>query len=204
MKIALFGATGTIGTRIAREALSRGHHITALSRRGSEGGVDGVEGRVGDLADPASVEEAAAAHDVVVSATGPSRTGDSHEPWLAATQNLIDHAGTTRVVFVGGAGSLVLPDGIRLLDSDGFPAEYLAEARSGAAALELFRDARDDLDWTFFSPAPVIAPGERTGHYTLGLDSPAGEQISAEDYAVALVDELEQPRHRRQRFTAAA
>src|SRR5690349_22200435 len=89
MKIALFGATGTIGTRIAREALSRGHHVTGLSRRGSEGGIDGVEGRVGDLADPASVEEAAAAHDVVVSATGPSRTGDSHEPWLAATQNLI-------------------------------------------------------------------------------------------------------------------
>ena len=203
MKIALFGATGTIGTRIAREAVSRGHQVTALSRSGADTGIDGVESVRGDLGDAASVTEAASAHDVIVSATGPSRTGESHEPWLAATQNLIDHAGDTRVVFVGGAGSLLLPDGTRLLDSDGFPAEYLAEATSGAAALDLFRAAPQDLDWTFFSPAPVILPGERTGTFTLGLDSPAGDQISAEDYAVALVDELEQPRHRRQRFTAA-
>jgi putative NADH-flavin reductase len=204
MKIALFGATGTIGSRIAREAAARGHHVTALSRRGADTGIDGVEPLVGDLGDPESVAGVAATHDVVVSATGPSRTGGSHEPWLAATQNLIDHAGSARVVFVGGAGSLLLPDGTRLLDSDGFPAEYLAEARSGAAALDLFLAAPDDVDWTFFSPAPVIAPGERTGSYTLGLDSPVGDHISAEDYAVALVDEIEQPRHRRRRFTAAA
>jgi putative NADH-flavin reductase len=204
VKIALFGATGTIGTRIAREAASRGHHVTALSRRGADTGIDGVESTTGDIGDPESVAGAASAHDVIVSATGPSRTGESHEPWLAATQNLIDHAGSARVVFVGGAGSLLLPDGTRLLDSDGFPAEYLAEARSGAAALELFRAAPDGLDWTFFSPAPVIAPGERTGSYTLGLDSPAGDHISAEDFAVALVDEVEQPRHGRRRFTAAS
>lgn len=203
MKIALFGATGTIGTRIAREAVSRGHHVTALSRRGTDSGIEGVESTTGDLGDAASVASAAGSHDVIVSATGPSRTGESHEPWLAATQNLIDQAGAARVVFVGGAGSLLLPDGTRLLDSDGFPTEYLAEARSGAAALDLFRASPESLDWTFFSPAPVIAPGERTGDFTLGLDSPAGDQISAEDYAVALVDELEQPRHRRQRFTAA-
>ena len=204
MKIALFGATGTIGTRIAREAASRGHHVTALSRRGAPSEVESVESVTGDLGDAASVAEAASTHDVIVSATGPSRTGESHDPWLAATQNLIDHAGSARVVFVGGAGSLLLPDGTRLLDSDGFPAEYLAEAISGAAALDLFRAAPAELDWTFFSPAPVIAPGERTGTYTLGLDSPVGDQISAEDYAVALVDELEQPAHRRQRFTAAS
>ncbi|GAA2739076.1 NAD(P)H-binding protein [Pedococcus aerophilus] len=203
MKIALFGATGTIGSRIAREAVSRGHHVTALSRRGADAGVDGVESATGDLGDPTSVSEAASAHDVIVSATGPSRTGESHEPWIAATQNLIDHAGSTRVVFVGGAGSLRLPDGTRLLDSEGFPEEYKAEATSGAATLDLFRAAPAELDWTYFSPAPAIAPGERTGTYTLGLDELVGSQISAEDYAVALVDELEQPRHRRQRFTAA-
>ena len=203
MKIALFGATGTIGSRIAREAVSRGHDVTALSRRGGQSGVDGVESASGDLGDAGSVAEAARSHDVIVSATGPSRTGESHEPWLAATQNLIDHAGSARVVFVGGAGSLRLPDGTRLLDSEGFPAEYLAEARSGAAALDLFLAAPPEVDWTFFSPAPVILPGERTGVFTLGLDSPVGDQISAEDYAVALVDELERPAHRRQRFTAA-
>ena len=192
MKIALFGATGMVGTRIAAEAAARGHEVTALSR--STGG---------DLADPDAVRAAAQAHDVVVSATGPSRTGESHEPWLAAVSTLIEQAGEARVLFVGGAGSLLTSDGTRLLDTDGFPEEYKAEATSGAAALDLFRAAPESLEWTFVCPAPVIAPGERTGSYATALDTPAGDFISAEDYAVALVDEIEQPQHRRQRFTAA-
>ncbi|CAB4929169.1 unannotated protein [freshwater metagenome] len=192
MKIALFGATGMVGSRIAAEATARGHEVTALSR--STGG---------DLADADAVHTAAQSHDVVVSATGPSRTDESHEPWLAAVSTLIEQAGEARVLFVGGAGSLLTPDGTRLLDTDGFPEEYKAEATSGAAALDLFRAAPDSLDWTFVSPAPVIAPGERTGSYATALDTPAGDFISAEDYAVALVDEIEQPQHRRQRFTAA-
>jgi putative NADH-flavin reductase len=203
MKIALFGASGMIGSRIASEALSRGHEVTGYTRSGAPL-PDGAVAATGDLSDETTVKEAATTHDVVVSATGPSRTGGSHEPWLAAVQNLVDHATAARVVFVGGAGSLLTPDGTRLLDSEGFPPEYLAESRAGAAALDLFRAAPQDLDWTFFSPAPVIAPGERTGHYTLALESPAGDSISAEDYAVALVDELEKPQHRRQRFTAAS
>ncbi len=193
MKIALFGATGMVGSRIAAEATARGHEVTTLSR--STGG---------DLADASAVRDAAADHDVVVSATGPSRTGDPHEPWLDAVSTLIANSGDARVLFVGGAGSLLTPDGTRLLDTDGFPPEYLGEATSGAAALDLFRAAPDSVDWTFVSPAPVIAPGERTGSYATALDTPAGDFISAEDYAVALVDEIEEPRHRRQRFTAAA
>ena len=202
MKIALFGASGMIGSRIAAEAVSRGHVVTGYTRRG-DGLPSGVEAATGDLADETTVKEAATTHDVVLSATGPSRTGDSHEPWLAAVQNLVDHAVGARVLFVGGAGSLRTADGTRLLDSPGFPPEYAAEARSGAAALDLFHAAPEDLDWTFVSPAPVIAPGERTGVYRVALDTPAGDSVSAEDYAVALVDELEQPRHRRQRFTVA-
>jgi putative NADH-flavin reductase len=201
--IALFGASGMIGSRIATEAVARGHEVTGYTRRGGELPA-GVTAAVGDLADETTVKEAASTHDVVLSATGPSRTGESHEPWLASVQNLIYHAVGARVLFVGGAGSLLTADGTRLLDSPGFPAEYAAEARAGAAALDAFRAAADDLDWTFVSPAPVIAPGERTGRYVLGLDSPAGDSVSAEDYAVALVDELEQPRHRRQRFTVAS
>lgn len=203
MKIALFGASGVVGSRIAAEAVRRGHDVTAITRTGATS-TPGLTARPGDLGDEATVKEAAATHDVIISATGPSRTGASHEPWLAAVQTLIDHGTESRVLFVGGAGSLVTPDGTRLVDSDGFPEVYRAEALSGAAALDLFRAAPADLDWTFFSPAPVIAPGERTGQYTLGLDSPAGDQISAEDYAVAMLDEIEQPRHRRQRFTAAS
>lgn len=192
MKIALFGATGMVGSRIASEATSRGHEVTSLSR--STGA---------DMASADAVREAAASHDVIVSATGPSRTGESHEPWLASVSTLIDNAGDARVLFVGGAGSLLLPDGTRLLDSEGFPEEYKAEATSGAAALDLFRAAPESVDWTFLSPAPVIAPGERTGSYTSSLDTPAGDFVSAEDYAVALVDEIEQPQHRRARFTVA-
>jgi putative NADH-flavin reductase len=193
MKIALFGATGMVGSRFAAEATARGHEVTGLSR--STGG---------DLADPAAVRDAAASHDVIVSATGPSRSGEPHQDWLDAVSTLLDNAGATRVHFVGGAGSLLTPDGTRLLDTDGFPDAYSAEASSGAAALDLFRAAPDSLDWTFVSPAPVIAPGERTGSYATSLDTPAGDFISAEDYAVVLVDEIEQPRHRRERFTAAA
>jgi putative NADH-flavin reductase len=202
MKIALFGASGMIGSRIATEALSRGHEVTGFTRSGAQV-PDGAVPATGDLSDATTVKEAAGSHDVIVSATGPSRTGGSHEPWLTAVQNLVDQAGDARVVFVGGAGSLLTPDGTRLVDSEGFPAEYLAESRAGAAALDTFRAAPAELDWTFFSPAPVIVPGERTGRYTLSLDTPAGDSISAEDYAVALLDELEQPQHRRQRFTAA-
>ena len=193
MKIALFGATGMVGSRIAAEATARGHQVTTLSRATGA-----------DLADADSVRRAAADHDVVVSATGPSRTGDPHEPWLDAVSTLIAHAGDARVVFVGGAGSLLTHDGTRLIDTDGFPPEYLGEATSGAAALDLFRAAPKSVDWTYVSPAPVIAPGERTGSYATALDTPAGDFITAEDYAVALVDEIEAPRHRRQRFTAAA
>lgn len=193
MKIALFGATGMIGSRIAAEAASRGHEVTTFSRATG-----------GDLADAAVVRAAAASHDVLVSATGPSRTGDPHQEWLDAVCTLIDNAGDTRVLFVGGAGSLLTPDGTRLIDTDGFPPEYLPEATSGAAALDLFREAPDTVDWTFLSPAPVIAPGERSGRYATALDTPAGGQISAEDYAVALVDEIEKPQHRGRRFTAAS
>jgi putative NADH-flavin reductase len=202
MKIAVFGATGMIGSRIVREALSRGHHVTGWTRSGGDL-PEGAHAATGDLADPTTVEAAAAGHDVLVSATGPDRSGGPHEPWLEAVQTLIDHAGTARVLFVGGAGSLVGPDGTRLLDGPDFPAEYLAEARSGAAALEAFLAAPGSLDWTFLSPAPVIAPGERTDTYRTALDTPAGVSVSAENYAAALLDEVEQPRHRRQRFTVA-
>ena len=202
MKIAVFGASGMIGSRIAREALSRGHHVTGYTRSGGDLPA-GVDAAAGDLADAATVDAAASAHDVVVSATGPSRSGGAHEPWLRAVQTLIDHAGSARVLFVGGAGSLLAPDGTRLLDGPDLPAEYLAEARSGAAALDAFRAAPESLDWTFLAPAPVIAPGERTDTYRTALDTPAGGFVSAESFAAAMLDEIEQPRHRRRRFHAA-
>ena len=204
MKIAVYGATGMIGSSIATEALSRGHEVTAISRRG-DAGPDGSTAEQGDMGDAAGVRDVAGRHDVIVTATGPSRTGGSHEPWLAAIQTLIDNAEAARVLVVGGAGSLLPgPNGPRLLDLEAFPAAYRQEAITGAASLDAFRTAPDSLDWTYLSPAPEIAPGERTGHYTVGTDQLVGDRISVEDYAVAMVDEIEQRQHPRTRFTVAS
>ena len=193
MKIALFGATGMVGSRIAAEATARGHQVTTLSR--STGA---------DLADADAVRAAAADHDVVVSATGPSRTGDPHEPWLDCRlhphrQRRRRARGVRRRRRLAAHPRRHPPARHRRL-----PGGVHGEATSGAAALDLFRAAPESVDWTFVSPAPVIAPGERTGSYATALDTPAGDFITAEDYAVALVDEIEEPQHRRQRFTAAA
>ncbi|HEY3002705.1 MAG TPA: NAD(P)H-binding protein [Kribbellaceae bacterium] len=201
MKIAVYGASGMVGSRVAAEAVRRGHEVTGVTRSG--GALpDGVSAVTGDAGDAMSAKAVAAAADVVLSAIGPSRTGGDHQEYLDALRTLTENAGDARLVVIGGAGSLLV-DGVRLVDSPGFPEIYKAEALTAAQALEFFRGLGDDVDWTFLSPAPVIAPGERTGEYRTGLDSPAGDRISAEDFAVALVDEIERPAHRRRRFTVA-
>jgi uncharacterized protein len=201
MKIAIYGATGMIGSRVVAEALARGHDVTGITRSGGDlpAGVHPVRG---DAGDPALAKRIAGAADVVVTAFGPSRTGGDRREFLVQLRNLVGTLGDTRLLVVGGAGSLLV-DGGRLLDQPGFPEIYRAEALVAAEALEYFRGLGDGVDWTFFSPAPVIAPGERTGAYRPGTDNPVGESISAEDYAVALLDEIEQPANRRRRFTAA-
>jgi putative NADH-flavin reductase len=201
MKIAVYGATGMIGSRVVAEALSRGHEVTGITRSGGElpAGATALTGAAGDAEFTAGV---AANADVVVSAIGPSRTGGDRRAFLGDLANLAATLGGARLIVVGGAGSLLVGDG-RLLDSPEFPEIYLAEALIGAEALELVRGLDEGVDWTFFSPAPVIAPGERTGVFTVGGDSPVGESISAEDYAVAMLDEIEKPAYRRARFTAA-
>lgn len=201
MKIAIYGATGMIGSRLAAEAVRRGHEVTGVSRSG--GAVpDDVRPVTGDATDPATAKTVAAAADVVISALGPSRLGASHELYHDALRTLTENLGDARLLVVGGAGSLEV-DGVRLVDSPGFPEEYKAESLSGARALGYFRGLGEDVDWTFLSPPPVIEPGERTGRYTQGLDSPVGDHISAEDFAVALLDEIETPTHRHTRYTVA-
>lgn len=200
MKIAVYGATGMVGTQIVNESLSRGHEVTAVSRTGSA--VDGTAARSADLADEATFAEIAETHDAVVLATGPSRTGGDHSEWLDAMNSAYGSAASTRLLIVGGAGALKV-DGVRLVDSPGFPEAYKAEALTLAAAYEAAKAAPEHLDWTVLAPAPVIQPGERTGEYVTGLDSPAGSQISTQDFAVAMLDEIEKPKHRRVRFTAA-
>lgn len=201
MRTAIYGATGMIGSRVAAEALARGHEVIGISRSGGDlpAGTRDVRGDAGDgeLAKRISGEA-----DVVVSAIGPSRTGGDRREYLSQVRNLAETLGDARLLVVGGAGSLLV-DGKRLVDDPSFPEVYRAEALVVAEALDYLRGLGDGVDWTFISPAPVIQPGQRTGTYKLAADSPAGESISAEDYAVALVDEIDKPAHRRRRFTVA-
>ncbi|MGV0584741.1 NAD(P)H-binding protein [Mycobacteroides chelonae] len=196
MKIAIFGATGMVGSRIAAELRGRGHEVTGYSRRGSD------TAGAGTLSDSTLVATVAAGHDAVVSAIGPSRAGEPHSEFIDAISTAAANLHGTRLFVVGGAGTLRV-NGIRLVDSPEFPEAYRAEALTQAATLEILERTGQDVDWVYLSPAPLIEPGERTGSYRVAGDAPAGQRISAEDFAVAVADELEHPAHRHERFTVA-
>jgi putative NADH-flavin reductase len=200
MRIAVYGATGMVGGQIVKESLRRGHVVTAISRTGAA--VRGAAALRAELADVRTFANVAEDHDAVVLATVPSRTGGDHGEWLGAMKAAFSNAGGTRLLVVGGAGSLEI-NGVRLCDSPDFSEPYRPEARTMAAAYDEIRSAPDSLDWTMLTPAPVMQPGVRTGTYVTADDSPAGRFISSQDFAVAMLDELEQPAHPRARFTVA-
>ncbi|GER22714.1 putative epimerase/dehydratase [Zafaria cholistanensis] len=199
MKIAVYGATGMVGSQIVAEALDRGHEVTAVTRTGS--GVEGTTARAAELGDLKAYKDIAAGHDVVVLTVPPSRTGGSHAPFVEAHEEIAETLVKARVFIVGGAGATEV-NGVQLKDTDGFPEAYKAEAEAMSRVLDAYRDA-SGVDWTMLAPAPVIAPGVRTGEYALGADSPAGDSVSTQDFAVAVLDELENPRHENRRFTVA-
>lgn len=205
MNAVLFGATGMIGSCILKELVSRGHQVIAVvrdpSRVPNEPGIKAVQG---DVLNTAAVADVVKGADAVISAYSP---GQRPAAIVDATKSLIaglKQAGMKRLIEVGGAGSLFVAPNVRLVDAPNFPAEWKEIALAHGDALEVLRNS--DLDWTYFSPAAFIQPGERTGKFRLGKDTLVADEkgtsrISAEDYAVALVDELENPRHIRQRFT---
>lgn len=199
MDIAIYGATGNIGSRIVEEAVRRGHDVTAISRTG--GANDNVSVLRADLADTEEFSRVAGEHDVVVIASGPSRTGDPHSHIVEAHRALIASKPPARIVVIGGAGSLYVGDQ-RLKDLPDFPEMFKPEAETMTRVLDLY-EASSGLDWTVLSPPPMIAPGERTEGYKVGDHSPAGDSISQEDFAVAVLDEIEKPAHRNARFTVA-
>ncbi|MFI7499285.1 NAD(P)-dependent oxidoreductase [Streptomyces sp. NPDC049687] len=210
MKLVLFGATGMVGTRIATEASERGHLLLAVSRSG-QSPLPGVAATAADAADAAKVAGLARGADAIASACVPPRDGtDPREPFLTLNKGLVDgarEAGVGRLVIVGGAGGLEVAPGQAIADQPGFPEAYLPEADAHRAALAFYRTV-DDLDWTVVSPASEIAPGERTGRFRLGgdellTDAEGHSRISAEDFAVAFVDELEQDAHPRSRMSVA-
>ena len=213
MKIALIGATGFVGTPLLVELLSRGHQVTVLARNpaklSAQAGLTVVKA---DALDAAQVAQAVAGHDAVVSAYNPGWTEPRiHDLFLQGTAAIVagtKQAGVKRFLMVGGAGSLFVAPGVQLVDTPQFPAEYKQGALAAREALNQLK-LETSLDWTFLSPPIILAPGVRTGQYRSGLDNPlpgAGEApagISVEDMAVAIVDELEKPRHLQQRFTVA-
>jgi putative NADH-flavin reductase len=209
MKIALFGATGMIGSRVLAEARARGHEVTAVVRDPARAPEAATAVAVGDVRDADSVASAVAGHDAVVSAVG-GAAADGEEPLVlraaAAMLDALPRAGVERLLVVGGAGSLLTPQGLRLIDRPEFPSAWRPASDAQVQALGRYRAADTAVVWSYLSPADVIEPGERTGDYVLGEDhavfDAAGEsRISAEDYAAALVDELESPAHLRRRFT---
>lgn len=209
MKIALIGASGFVGSAVLEEAVSRGHTVIALVRNPDKVGKSPpVTTTKVDVNDTRTLATAIGDADVVISAfVGPRGDPDQYTKHRAGSASIIEAAKAAgkRLIVVGGAGSLHAPDGSQFVDSDQFPKEYKNEARAARDVLDDIKK-ETELDWTFLSPAFVLKPGERTGKFRLGTDSPVvddkGESaITAADLAIALIDEAEQPKHARKRFT---
>jgi len=200
MKIAIIGATGNVGSRLVDEALSRGHQVTAVARNAARLPPDkNLTVSNADANNPDEPVSALKGHDVVISAT-PFR-----EVKPDSLINAVRRSAVKRYLVVGGAGSLEVSPGLALVDSPGFPALYREESLAGKAFLQTLRKT-NDLDWTMLSPSAVFSAGKRTGVFRLGRDSlltaaDGNSSISFEDFAIALLNEVEHPQHSRMRFT---
>ena len=199
--IAILGATGRAGSRIAAELLKRGHTVTGVARNvASAPAQPGLTTRSADATSTAALVPLLRGHDAVVSTTRFVGGSDAATLIAAATQ-----AGVPRLLVVGGAGSLEIAPGKALVDAPTFPEAYKPEALAGRVFLEALR-RETTLDWSFLSPSALFEPGERTGVFRLGgdqllADAAGVSRISMEDFAIALADEIESPKHSRRRFT---
>jgi len=215
MKLVVFGATGNVGQRVVAEALRRGHEVVGVVR--DPDAVQSPDKRVrlvkGDATNADSVAKIARGADTVVSAISP-RPNARGLPAPSLSKNAraliqgLRAAGVKRVLYVGGASSLEVAPGKALADTPDFPEIYREEAREGREALAIWRNEAKGLDWTYLSPAVEIAPGKRTGKYRttddkILFDDKGKSFITFEDYAVAVLDELERPQHIAKRFGVA-
>jgi putative NADH-flavin reductase len=210
--LTVFGGTGYAGGAIVREAVSRGHQVTAVSRREPDEPVAGVRHVTGSAADEAVVADAIAGADVVVVALAP--TGDLETVLPQVVARIADQARAVgaRLGVVGGAGSLLAsPGGPKVYETPMLPAAFAPHSRIADTVLASLRDGDPDLDWFVLTPAlgfGSYAPGTRRGTYRLGgdvllTDAEGRSEISGADYAAAFVDEIEHPAHVRARFTLA-
>ena len=207
MKVALYGATGKSGSRILKELVSRGHRVTAIVRNPAKLAQPGrgVDVKQDDLSDARKIAAAVDGAEALVSAYAPPQ--DDVDAIVGVTQRQVEalsQKANVRLVVVGGAGGLQVAPGVMLVDSEYFPEPYQPIARAHVKAMNVLRAS--SIDWTYLAPAAYFEPGERTGKFRLGKDELIANaehesRISMEDYAIALVDELEKPQHRRQRFS---
>ncbi|MBX2952254.1 MAG: NAD(P)-dependent oxidoreductase [Leadbetterella sp.] len=215
MKVALIGATGFVGTKILTELVNRNHQVTAIVRNPEAVAKnENVVAKKVDVLDTDVLADAVKGHDVVVSTYNAGWTNpDIYNEFLKgseAIQEGVKKSGVKRLIVMGGAGSLFVADGVQLVDSPDFPADWKAGALAARDYLNVIKNEQD-LDWTFLSPAIEMhqgTSGERKGTYRTGLETPVFDEnnrsiISAEDVAVAIVDEVEQPKHIKERFTVA-
>lgn len=213
MKVAIIGATGFLGSSLVKEFSNRGHEVTAIART-PKTELAAVNWVSTDIYDVDATAKALEGHDVVVSAFNPGWTNPNiYHDFLKgakAIQQAVKKSGVKRFITVGGAGSLYLAPGLQLIDTPEFPAEIKPGASAAREYLEIIKAERD-IDWVFFSPAIEMHQGidtGRTGSYRLGKDHPVFDAnkrsiMSGEDVAVVLADEVENPKHHQERFTAA-
>ncbi len=206
MKIAIIGATGFVGSGILSESLDRGHDVTAIVTNPDKlPAHPKLKPVKGDVADTETLRSLLAGHDVVISAFNPGK--DEAGTGTRSIIEAVKRSGVGRLVAVGGAGTLEVAPGQRLVDQPDFPAEWKDGSLKTAAFLDQLR-GEHELNWAFLSPAAHLAPGERTGKYRVGGDqlltgADGQSRISIPDYAVAMLDEVETPRHSRGRFSVA-
>lgn len=211
MKVAILGASGWIGNTIANEAKSRGHEVVALVRDPSKLTESGFDVRQFDLQDnQADLNTAVNGVDAVIASIGGRALGnhDIVKQTAEMLLNQLPNTGVNRLLWVGGAGSLEVAPGVRLISTPEFPAEYKGEATAQGQALDTFNASNSLVNWTFISPAAEIFPGDVLGHYRIGgeqllTDNEGRSHISVADYAKAMIDELEVSKYPQQRIGIA-
>lgn len=210
MKIALIGATGFVGSAILKEALNRGHEVTAIVRHPEKIKPQAkLRPQKGDVYNADEVAHLVVGHDVVISAFNPGWTNpDIYKQQIKGTEAIIKgvkQAGVKRALWVGGAGSLEVKPGVQSVDTPEFPKDRKQGSLATREALNQLRK-ESGLDWSFLAPSADLSPGQRTGKFRLGTDqllkdANGQSRISVEDYAMAMINEVEKPAHMRQRFT---
>lgn len=213
-KIVLIGATGFVGSAILKEALNRGHQVVAIARNPENITIknENLTVKQIDVTNEAAVTEVSKGVDAVISAYNPGWTNPNiYEETLHTYPIILEgvkKAGVKRILIVGGAATLFVSPGLRLIDAGLLPEAYVPGAKSiGEFYLNTLMEEKE-IDWIFLSPAAHLVPGKRTTNFRIGkddlvVDAEGNSTISVEDYAVAMINELEKPVHHQERFTLA-